>query len=234
MVKEIYGTDTDLVWDSKTKTASIYGYHFGSIYGNGTINSQGKMIVESSYFMNKVAKSNPPRGLDYHPTRDGILGGIIIGTAISAPGLVSAVGPLALKLITPTTIAIANKAGEIWDKGKNVVQGLVPKATNVTSIYRAVGADEYYSIMNSQKFASSPLGMDAKQFGASFSETIQFANRYKDIVAIFEVKIPSNALSSVSDFTIVDKFIFRSGTYTIQPDLLSRFNDAIIKITHIY
>jgi RHS repeat-associated protein len=108
LVYEVYGANAnaDLLWNSKDKTASIYGYNFGSIYGNGYINASGKMIVDDSYFMNKVVRNVSPPGLDYHPTRDSIIEGAVIGTAISAPGLVRAAG----SVLAP----VADKAKQFW------------------------------------------------------------------------------------------------------------------------
>jgi len=74
--------------------------------------------------------------------------------------------------------------------------------------------------MKTGKFSMIPNGMQAKLFGLSFEETMAFAEKFKDIGAIIEVKIPTAALKSLADFTQVDPFIFKSGTITIHVDKL--------------
>jgi hypothetical protein len=63
--------------------------------------------------------------------------------------------------------------------------------------------------MKTGKFNVIPSGLQAKQFGLSFEETLEFANKYSDIGAIIEVKIPKNILNEIGDFTQVDRFIFK-------------------------
>ncbi|QSX06733.1 hypothetical protein JYG23_04615 [Sedimentibacter sp. zth1] len=101
-------------------------------------------------------------------------------------------------------------------------------------MYRAVGPDEFYKVMETGTFNVIPNGMQAKQFGMSFEETLQFAEKYSDISAIIEVKVPTNMLDKVGDFTQVDGFIFKNGTITIQADKLEEFNNIIQEITHKY
>ena len=76
--------------------------------------------------------------------------------------------------------------------------------------------------------------MQSKQFGLSFEETLEFAEKYSDIRAIIEVKVPKDMLDELADFTQVDSFIFKSGTITIQADKLDEFNNIIKEITHKY
>jgi hypothetical protein len=105
---------------------------------------------------------------------------------------------------------------------------------NLKSLYRAVGPDEFYEIMETGKFNVIPIGMQAKQFGLNFDETLRFAEKYKDIGAIIEIKVPANMLDELADFTHVDGFIFKNGTITIQAEKLDEFNKIIQEITHKY
>ncbi|WP_334075542.1 MULTISPECIES: hypothetical protein [Paenibacillus] len=115
----------------------------------------------------------------------------------------------------------------------------VPKVTgeapeSLTSLYRAVGPKEFYEVMETGKFNVIPEGLQAKQFGLNFDETLKFADKFKDIGAIIEVKVPTSQLNKLADFTEVDKFIFKNGTVTIHVDNLDEFNKIIQDISHKY
>lgn len=73
------------------------------------------------------------------------------------------------------------------------------KATgdNLKSLYRAVGPDEFYDIMKSGEFRVIPNGLQAKQFGLKFEETLKFADKYSDIGAVIEVKVPTEMLKKL-------------------------------------
>jgi hypothetical protein len=58
MVKETFGSDKDLKWNPVTKVATINGYSFGALLGNGYINSEGRMIVDSAKFAIAMKLSN--------------------------------------------------------------------------------------------------------------------------------------------------------------------------------
>jgi hypothetical protein len=88
--------------------------------------------------------------------------------------------------------------------------------------------------MKTGEFSVIPNGLQAKQFGLSFEETLKFADKYSDIGAIIEVKVPTSALNKIGDFTQVDKFIFKNGTVTIQADKLGEFNKIIQELIHKY
>lgn len=101
-------------------------------------------------------------------------------------------------------------------------------------MYRAVGPDEFYDVMKTGEFSVIPNGLQAKQFGLSFEETLKFAEKYSDIGAVIEVKLPTDVLNKLGDFTQVDRFIFKNGTVTINADKLGEFNKAIKEIIHKY
>lgn len=121
-------------------------------------------------------------------------------------------------------------SGKLDDFSKNLFKG----TDNLTSLYRAVGPDEFYEIMETGTFNVVPTGMQAKQFGLSFKETMKFAEKYSDIGAIIEVKVPSSMLDDLADYTHVDRFIFKDGTITIDADKLDDFNKIIQDISHKY
>lgn len=98
----------------------------------------------------------------------------------------------------------------------------------------AVGPDEFYDVMKTSKFNVIPNRLQAKQYGLSFEETLKFADKYSNIGAIIEAKVPTSVLSKIGDFTQVDKFIFKSGTVTIHADKLGEFNKIIQELIHMY
>jgi hypothetical protein len=113
-------------------------------------------------------------------------------------------------------------------------EGTSKTGESLTSLYRAVGPDEFYDVMKTGEFNVIPNGLQAKQFGLSFEETLKFADKYSDIGAIIEVKVPTSVLNKIGDFTQVDKFIFKSGTVTIHADKLGEFNKIIQELIHKY
>jgi len=107
------------------------------------------------------------------------------------------------------------------------------KTPSTTKLYRAVGVEEYYSIMRTRKF-SIGRGVDVKYFGLDFGETLKFANTPigRTSVAVFEVIVNKSIMEKIADFTVVDLFIFRKGTVIIYEENLDLFNSAIISIVH--
>jgi len=101
-------------------------------------------------------------------------------------------------------------------------------------LYRAVGADEFSSIIRTKRFSVLEHGLHVKHFGLNFDETLEFANKdfNVDVVAIFEIEVYYNVLITFADFTHVDPYIFISGTVEISEDNLEMFNNSILKITH--
>ena len=106
----------------------------------------------------------------------------------------------------------------------------------IIRLYRAVGFNEYISLIESETFQILKGGVAVKYFGKNFTETLIFASKpiNNGIVAIFEIGIDENDLLNIGDFINVDKFIFKSGTVEIQEEHLEEFNNAILYIKHIY
>ena len=101
-------------------------------------------------------------------------------------------------------------------------------------LYRAVGLEEYYSIMRTKKFACHPEGSEVKYFGIDFEETLAFANEIINIevIAVIETGVLYDTLNRIGDFTYVDPFLFKKGTVEIHHTHLDEFNNAIKYITH--
>jgi hypothetical protein len=104
----------------------------------------------------------------------------------------------------------------------------------LVGLYRAIGSDEFESVMLTKQFSFLKNKAEVKYFGFNFDETLRFANKAfnMDLVAVIEVKINKVVLDKIGDFTHVDPFLFKSGTVEIQPENLDEFNRAIVKITH--
>ena len=103
-------------------------------------------------------------------------------------------------------------------------------------LYRAVSAEEFYSIMKIHRFTFHPKGVDVKYFGVDFEETLAFANEIIniDLVAVIEVSVARAVLNRVGDFIHVDPFLFKSGTVEIHAEQLDEFNNAIKYIAQRY
>jgi len=104
----------------------------------------------------------------------------------------------------------------------------------VVSLYRAMGAEEFESVIITRQFTLHKNKAEVKYFGLDFDETLSFADKAfnMDLVAVIEVNIYKSVLDKIGDFTQVDPFLFKCGTVEIQPENLDEFNSAIIKITH--
>ena len=108
---------------------------------------------------------------------------------------------------------------------------------NVVHLFRAVGAEEFYSIMRLNRFTIPPyISANVKYFGVDFDETLTFANRkqFVDIIAVFEVEVLYDKLMQIGDFTHIDAFLFKKGTVIIHSEHLDFFNNAIMHINHKY
>jgi|GEM_PF-547425 len=132
-----------------------------------------------------------------------------------------------------TAGAIAGIAGGAKGIAKTLLKG---GAKKMTSLYRAVGPDEFHSVMQEGKFLFPPNGSEMKQFGFSLDEVLKFSNFQTDYAAILRVDIPTKSLSkfNVSQGQI-DPFIFRSGVVTVEGQgALNAFNGAIRSISHAF
>ena len=108
---------------------------------------------------------------------------------------------------------------------------------DVMSLYRAVGVDEFYSIMQTGHFSLNPdNAVNVKYFGVDYEETLAFASKiqFMDIVAVVEVGVLRDILLRIGDFTQVDTFLFKKGTVIIQAENLDEFNGAIKYIVQKY
>ena len=104
-----------------------------------------------------------------------------------------------------------------------------------TFLYRAVGLEEYYSVIQTNIFTCHPSGAEVKYFGLDSRETEKFANLIIniDVVAVFEILISNTTLNQIGDFTNVDQFLFTKGTVMIHKADLSNFNKTIISIKQV-
>ena len=101
-------------------------------------------------------------------------------------------------------------------------------------LFRAVGAGEFYSIIQTARFSCLPGGVGVKYFGKNFEDTLRFADMVinRNIVAVIEVEVSKTVLDRIGDFEDVDSFIFKHGTVEIWESDLGEFNGAIVRIVH--
>ena len=106
------------------------------------------------------------------------------------------------------------------------------KHCDTVTLYRAVGAEEYYSIIDTNKFTTCSGMTEVKYFALDFEETTEYADKSynTDVVAVFEVIVKRSVMELVGDFTHVDPSIFRAGTVVIHEEDIDEFNQAIIRI----
>ncbi|WP_394921449.1 RHS repeat-associated core domain-containing protein [uncultured Robinsoniella sp.] len=113
----------------------------------------------------------------------------------------------------------------------------IPESEKIIELYRAVSPEEFDDIFSSNSFRGKMDGttLQAKEFGNSFSETLDFANRSinSDKAAIIKVSIPESIYNKLTHMNL-DPGIFKSGTPVVEPNMLNEFNNNIISIEHIY
>ena len=129
---------------------------------------------------------------------------------------------------------IVKQTDNLFDAGYDLSKTADTVSEQTTSLYRAVSPDEFDEIMKTGNFSIIPDGLQAKQFGLSFDETLRYADNFSDYGAIVEAKVPQSVLDNIADYTPVDPFIFKSGTVTIPFDYIDEFNRAIEDISHKY
>lgn len=119
--------------------------------------------------------------------------------------------------------------------GKSGVNSEYEGGRGTKDIYRAVGVDEFYDIMDTGRFRGVDGSLAAKEFGNDFNETLDFANRSinRDKVAIIKVTIPEDVYNQLNHMNL-DAPIFKSGTPVVEPNMLEYFNNSILNIKHAY
>ena len=103
-------------------------------------------------------------------------------------------------------------------------------------LFRAVGEVELRDVLWKNAFSLLDNGSHVKYFGLDFDDTLKFANLIFniDVVAILEVRISTNIVMKIGDFTHVDSFIFRNGTVEIHREHMDEFNKSIISIRQVF
>jgi len=102
----------------------------------------------------------------------------------------------------------------------------------ITVWFRAVGVEEFLSLMDTKKFSTREVSSSMKQFGLSLEETIKYADKKinKEYVSILKITLKVEALDLQDYEAKPDPFIFKSGTVTIQKENLEKLNDYILSI----
>ena len=122
-------------------------------------------------------------------------------------------------------------------KGESASCEVAESGTGTKDIYRAVSPEEFDDIFATGGFRARPDGrsFQAKEFGNSFDETLEFANKpiNLDKAAIVKVTIPENVYNQLHHMNL-DRAIFKSGTPVVEPEMLDMFNESIISIEHAF
>ena len=120
---------------------------------------------------------------------------------------------------------------------KEATEKGIKSGTGTKDIYRAVSPEEFDDIFATGGFRARPDGrsFQAKEFGNSFDETLEFANKpiNLDKAAIVKVTIPENVYNQLHHMNL-DRAIFKSGTPVVEPEMLDMFNESIISIEHAF
>ena len=99
-----------------------------------------------------------------------------------------------------------------------------------TTIYRSISSAEADDIISTGRFNLSPSGMEAKQFGLNYDETVMFGNTIKPTQHIVvSAELPTSMVPQFYNGGTggIDTTIFKSGTLTVYGEQLDDFNDAI-------
>lgn len=94
---------------------------------------------------------------------------------------------------------------------------------------------KFYTTIGGFRGIPDGKSLDAKEFGNSFDETLDFANQpiNSDKAAIVKVRNPEEVYNQLNHMNL-DKSIFQSGTLVVEPEMLEFFNNNIISIEHVY
>lgn len=113
--------------------------------------------------------------------------------------------------------------------------GRVTKVVEVESVYlyRAVGPEEFYSIMDSGKFSLRYEGNEMKQFGMNLNEVLTYANTNFDYSAVVKAVVDKSALKGFEvTHGQIDSFIFKSGVVTVKEGGMELLNRSVRSIHH--
>jgi len=106
---------------------------------------------------------------------------------------------------------------------------------NITSLYRAVGKEELYSILKTRRFSMLPGGLEVKHFGVDYNEVCIFSEMdiNTHLSAVLETKVLKSILTKINGIVFdIDAYVFKSGIVVITSDKLNEFNDALVDVIH--
>ncbi|MFD0677378.1 MULTISPECIES: S8 family serine peptidase [unclassified Paenibacillus] len=168
------------------------------------------------------------------------IGGLVQGGGVAPEELYKVALYIFVGLIGPDKGGAKNtvRVSEEVVQAAKLAKAAVKSKDDLTTLYRAVSPNEYNDIMKSGIFRADPSGRgyDGKQFGMAFDEVLKLSDSplLKDTAAIIKVQIPTEIFNKL-DHTQVDRHILKSGSVTVQPEMLDLFNNSIIgSIDHIY
>ena len=203
--------------------------------GNTKDNTGGKGATKSGVtaFLDKLDKQ-------LAQTRDNLLDAVpFIG-----PQLKNDFGGDSIKFLDPLqTISDATRAGQKGEYGESAIlaislalRPLKAVGPEITSLYRAVGPEEFSQLMKTGKLAFGPNGSTMKQFGFKLDEVLKYANWDTQYAAIVRIDVRTSTLKNLHvSFGQIDANIFKSGVVTAEGQkALDAMNKAIISIKHAF
>ncbi|AEV68704.1 transglutaminase-like domain-containing protein [Acetivibrio clariflavus] len=123
--------------------------------------------------------------------------------------------------------------GITYSKVAENVSRMLNSPADYVDLYRAVGPDEFYDIINTNRFNVVEHAYSGKQFGFSFDEILELTDSLPESAAIFKARIPKDVFVKL-DFTPLDTFTLKSGSLTVPGDLLEIFNNNLIDLQHVF
>ncbi|HZG13658.1 MAG TPA: polymorphic toxin-type HINT domain-containing protein [Candidatus Bathyarchaeia archaeon] len=99
-------------------------------------------------------------------------------------------------------------------------------------LFRAIEQPELDDLkQNNYKFRIVPTGFQVKQFGVNYEEVRRLSKSavFKNTIAIVRARIPKTMYNQL-DHTPVDPFYLKSGSVSVHPDMIDKFNESLIEV----
>jgi hypothetical protein len=106
-------------------------------------------------------------------------------------------------------------------------------SNETVTLYRAVSPEEFHDIFRMGGFRTIAGSYESKLFAMNRDEVIKLADHFLEMAAVVRVDIPKS-LFRLPDLTPLDRHILRVGSATVQPEMLSAFNRAILLLRQAF
>ena len=134
-------------------------------------------------------------------------------------------------MISEKDTAVSNKKQSKQDR----IQGLTITLRQnyggeATNLYRVIGVREFDSIVKNKAFLYGGNSLEGRQFALTEAEVLKYAATDASKVAVVKAVVPEAILKGLEHSRNIDANIFKNGVITVQPEVNSSFNKAIISI----